>query len=92
MDEVSAPASQGPVSKNDVPNRASNDSDTLNPIGRISLNIDETAPETIAPSKYLSCKTTTNFSTFNARTLVPLGRLDELVANAISHSIDIIAI
>ena len=92
MDEVSAPASQGPVSDNDVPHRTSNDGDVLNPIGRISPNIDETAPETTSNNKHLSCKSTTNFSTFNARTLAIQGRLDELVANAISHSIDIIAI
>ena len=81
-----------PVSDNDVPNRTSNDGDVLNPIGRISPNIDETAPETTPHNKHLSCKSTTIFSTFNARTLNIQGRLDELVANAISQSIDIIAI
>ena len=55
VDEGSAPASQGPVSDNDVPNRTSNDGDVLNPIGRISPNIDETAPETTPYNKYLSC-------------------------------------
>ena len=92
VDEVSAPASQGPVSDNDVPQRASNDGDILNPPGRVSPNIEETVPKTTLSRKHLNCKTNTNFSTFNARTLVPLGRLDELVANAIDQSIDIIAI
>ena len=92
VDEVSAPASQGPVSDNDVPLGTSNDGNILNPTGRISLDIEETAPETTIRKKHLSCKNATNFSTFNARTLVPPGRLDELVANATSHSIDIIAI
>ena len=92
MDEGSAPAKQGPVSDNDVLHRTSNDGDVLNPIGRISLNTEETAPETTLRKKHLSCKTNTIFSTFNARTLVPLGRLEELSANAIGHSIDVIAI
>ena len=46
VDEGSAPAKQGPVSDNDVLHRTSNDGDVLNPIGRISLNTEETAPET----------------------------------------------
>ena len=51
VDEVSAPASQGPVSDNDVPLGTSNDGNILNPTGRISLDIEETAPETTIRKK-----------------------------------------
>ena len=77
---------------NNVLHRTSHDGDVLNPIGRISLNTEETAPESTVRNKHLSCKTNTILRTFNARTLIHLGRLEELGANAICHSIDVMAI
>ena len=96
VDEGPAPALQGPVSDHVAPPRASNDGDAFNPDGypdgRVSPNREESAPNPTTPTKHLSCRNYTIFSTFNARTLGPLGRLEELVANAKSQSIDVIAI
>ena len=96
VDEGPAPALQGPVSDHVAPPRASNDGDAFNPDGypdgRVSPNREESAPNPTTPTKHLSCRNYTIFSTFNARTLGPLGRLKELVANAKSQSIDVIVI
>ena len=90
VDEGLAPVSQGPVSDHVVPSRSSNDGDILNSTERISPNREESVPK---PSKQLvTCNNYTNFSTFNALTLGPLGRLDELGENAKLHNIDVIAI
>ena len=92
VDEGPAPALQDPVSNHAAPQRASNDGDAFNPNGRVSPNREESASVITTPSKHLSCRVHTTFSTFNARTLGPLGRLDELVLNASLQNIDVIAV
>ena len=92
VDEGPAPALQDPVSDHAAPQRASNDGDALNPNGRVSPNREESVSVITTPSKHLSCRVHTTFSTFNVRTLGPLGRLDELVANASLQNIDVIAV
>ena len=77
VDEGQAPALQGPVSDHVALQRASDDGDVLNPDGypdgRVSPNREESAPKPKIPTKHLSCRNRTIFSTFNARTLGPLG-------------------
>ena len=93
VDEGLAPVSQGPVSDHVAPSRSSNDSDVLNSDERASLNREEAVPTKTKPNqRIISCNNYTIFSTFNTRTLGPLGRLEELGVNAELQNIDIIAI
>ena len=63
------------------------------PDGWVSPNREESALGQTTPTKHLiSCRNYTIFSTFNARTLGPLGRLEELGVDAKSQNIDVIAI
>ena len=79
VDEGLAPVSQGPVSDHVAPSRSSNDSDVLNSVERASLNREEAVPTKTKPNqRIISCNNYTIFSTFNTRTLGPLGRLEEL--------------
>ena len=93
VDEGLAPVSPGTVSDHVAPQRSSDDSDVLNSAERASLNREEAVPTKTNQNKHLvSCRNNTIISTFNTRTLGPLGRLDELGANAEFQNIDIIAI
>ena len=46
---------------------------------RTTSDTDDERPPIIPPNNILRCKTKHNFSTFNARTLAPVGRVDELL-------------
>ena len=93
VDEGLAPASKGPVSNYAVPQWSSNDGDGLNSSERPSPNEEESGPgQTTITKQLVNCTKYTNISTFNALTLGPLGRIEELGENAKLQNIDIIAI
>ena len=87
-----APASPGVSSDHAALSRASNDGDDLNLSRRSPPNRDGPTPRLTKPSKIISCRNNTIFSTFNARTLNSRGHLHELGINAELHSIDVIAV
>ena len=87
-----APASPGVSSDHAALSRASNDGDDLNLSRRSPPNRDGLTPRLTKPSKIISCRNNTIFSTFNARTLNSRGHLHELGINAELHSIDVIAV
>lgn len=80
-----APANSGQLPEH-VSSDGINDGTTPNPSGRVVLDTEGTRP------KLLSCRNRVFISTFNTRTLNPSSRLNELVQNAKTHKIDIIAI
>ena len=92
VDVGPAPAFPGVASNHAAPPRASNDGDTLNLSRRVLPNRAEPTPRSSKPENIISCKNQTIFSTFNARTLTPKGRLEEFGVNAELNKIDIIAV
>ena len=93
-----APASQGSVSFSDVVRGESNDGAAPNPIGRAAPDVKEPVPAKPLNKPLSKClincknNTISIISSLNTRTLVPLGRLNELANNAKNQCIDIIAI
>ena len=63
----------------------------INLSGRETSDLDDDRLLT-PPSKILRCKTVHNFSTFNARTLLPAGRVEELLFCCQQYSKEIHAI
>ena len=64
----------------------------LNLSGRATSDPDDDRPPTLTPNKIMRCNDKHIFSTFNARTLAPAGRLDELLFCCEQYSIEILAI
>ena len=85
-----APDFSGPVSNHDASFDDFNDGTTLNPSGQAVSDIAESVPST--NKNLVNCKNTTIISSFNARTLGPYGRLEELSNSAKSQRIDIVAV
>ena len=91
------PAPLGSVSAHDATSGETYDGSAPNPFGRAFPDREEPVPKKSPSSKPLSqciinCKENTIISSFNERTLAPLGHLNELSHNAKSQGIDIIAI
>ena len=78
VDVGPAPAFSGVVSDHVAP-KASNDSDTANLSRRVSLNREGSNPHSTKRKNIVSCKNSTIFSTFDARTLAPRGAYKNLV-------------
>ena len=91
VDVGPAPAFSGVVSDHVAP-KASNDSNTPNLSRWVSLNREGSTPHSTKRKNIVSCKNSTIFSTFNARTLAPSGHLEELGLNADLLGIDVIAV
>ena len=91
LEEGLAPASSGPVSDHNAQTNALNDGTALNLSRRAIPDGEESGP-TPKTSKIVGCKRYTTVSSINVRTLVPLGRLDELTHSAKSYKIDVLAI
>ena len=92
VDVGPAPDLPGVVSNHVAPPRASSDGNTLNLPRRVLPNRAESTPRSSKPKNIISCKSQTIFSTFNARTLTPKGRLEEFGLSAELNKIDIIAV
>ena len=91
LEEGLAPASSGPVSDHNAQTNALNDGTALN-LSRRAISDGEESGPTPKTSKIVGCKRYTTVSSINVRTLVPLGRLDELTHSAKSYKIDVLAI
>ena len=91
-----APASPDSVSYLDAASAESYDGATPNPIGRAVPDRKEPVSTTTSSKSLrnylINCRDNTIVSSLNTRTLVPLGRLNELTNNAKTQGIDIIAI
>ena len=87
------PALPGPVSDHDTFTGVLNDGDPSNLIRQASPDGEESGPSQNTSNKYIvNCKKHTIISSFNARTLGPIGRLEELAESTKSQGIDIVAV
>ena len=85
-----APDSTGSVS--DLNTSVFHDGATTNLFRRVSLDGEESDHTQSTPNSYVvSCKKQTIMSSFNARTLGPLGRLEELAECSQVQNIDNLA-
>ena len=93
LDIGPAPDSSGPDSDHNTHTSVLNDGGTSNLSRRVSLDGEESGHTLLASiSQIVSCKKQAIISSFNARTLGPLGRLEELAECSKSQNIDILAI
>ena len=93
LDIGPAPDSSGPDSDHNTHTSVLNDGGTSNLSRRVSLDGEESGHTLLtSKSQIVSCKKQAIISSFNARTLGPLGRLEELAECSKSQNIDILAI
>ena len=89
----SSPDSSGPDSDHNTHTSVLNDGGTSNLSRRVSLDGEESGYILLtSKSQIVSCKKQAIIRSFNARTLGPLGRLEELAECSKSQNIDILAI